>query len=103
MFKLQDKIERVLLEYEMKNEDLYNLSTALPANVNIQYDVKTLVKSEFVYDMEPELLDRGISDEEYLMIVRRRAESKLIKMKIIYKLHNSHDLNEKEKTYLKHW
>lgn len=87
----------------MKNEDLYNLSTALPANVDIQYDVKSLVKSEFVYDMEPELIDRGISDEEYLMIARKRAESKLIKMKIIYKLDKSHELTENEKVYLKHW
>lgn len=90
---LQDKIDRVLLEYEMKNEDLYNLSTALPTSVNIQYDVKSLIKSEFVYEMEPELMDKGLTDEEYLMISRRRAESKLIKMKIIYKMNKSEELS----------
>lgn len=61
--------------------------------MNIQYDVKSLVKSEFVYDMEPELIDRGISDEEYLQLSRRRAESKLIKSKIIYKINKSEQLS----------
>lgn len=76
----------------MTNEDLYNLSSALPTSIDIQYDVKSLVKSEFVYDIEPELADKGLTDEEYLMIARRRAESKLIKMKIIYKLNKSEEL-----------
>jgi hypothetical protein len=55
--KLEDKIDRVLLEYEMKNEDLYQLSSPLPSSVNIEFDVKSLIRSEFVYEMEPELND----------------------------------------------
>ena len=51
--------------------------------------MKTLVKSEFVYDVDPELIDKSLSSEEYLEGFRRRAEAKLIKSKIIYKLQNS--------------
>lgn len=71
---------------EMKNEDLLNISSPLRTSIKINYDMKSLVKSEFVYDMDPELVDKDLTDEEYLNITRRRAESKLIKMKIIYKL-----------------
>lgn len=84
--KLMEKIEKVLLDERIKNEDLTNLSSSLKQNVSVQYDMKSLVKSEFVYDMEPELIDMELSDEEYLRIARRRAETKLIKSKIIYKI-----------------
>jgi hypothetical protein len=36
--------------------------------------------------MEPELVDKALSDEEYLQLARKRAETKLIKMKILYKI-----------------
>ena len=81
-----EKIEKVLLDERIKNEDLTDLSSSLKQNVSVQYDMKSLVKSEFVYDMEPELIDMELSDEEYLRIARRRAETKLIKSKIIYKI-----------------
>jgi hypothetical protein len=51
--------------------------------------MKTLVKSEFIYDVEPELLEESLSDEKYLELSRIRAEAKLIKMKIIHKLYNT--------------
>ena len=65
--------------------------------------MKTLVKSEFIYDVEPELLDPSITDEQYLAQSRIRAEAKLIKLKLIYKLYNSQELSANEKTYLKQW
>lgn len=71
--------------------------------MSIQVDLKSLIKSEFVYDYEPELIDSSISDAEYLDITRRRAETKLIKMKILYKLNHSHELSANEKLYLKEW
>lgn len=52
----------------MKNEDLYQLSSPLQARVSIDVNMNTLVKSEFVYDIEPELNDQGLSDQEYLNI-----------------------------------
>lgn len=73
----------------MKNEDLINLSSSLKQSINVNYDMKSLVKSEFVYDVEPELVDNELSDHEYMQIARRRAEAKLIKMKIIYKMNQN--------------
>jgi hypothetical protein len=58
----------------------------LKQNISINYDMKSLVKSEFINDVEPELVDQDMNDEEYLRLARRRAESKLIKTKIIYKI-----------------
>jgi hypothetical protein len=54
--------------------------------VNIKYDMRTLVKSEHVYDVDPDLQDPDMSAEDYLTLSRRRAESKLIKSKLIFKL-----------------
>jgi len=66
--------------------------------------MKTLVKSEFIYDVEPELLDESVTDAQYLEQSRRRAEAKLIKMKLIHKLYNStQELTQNESTYLKQW
>ena len=58
----------MLLENEKENEDFGSLSHALEANVRVNYDLKTLIKSEFVYDIEPELIDKSINDDEYLLI-----------------------------------
>lgn len=76
----------MLLDERIKNEDLTNLSSSLKQSISISYDMKSLVKSENVFDMEPELIDSEISDSDYLRQARRRAESKLIKTKIIYKM-----------------
>ena len=56
-------------------------------NVRVTCDIKSLIKSEFVYDKEPELEDASLSGEQFLDIQRRRAETKLIKTKIIYKMY----------------
>lgn len=74
---------------EARNEDLLNVSDSMESHVQVNYDMKTLVKSEFVYDIDPEVVDQSMSDEEYLEMFRRRAETKLIKSKIIFKLYGS--------------
>ena len=71
---------------ELQNDDLLNVSSPLKTSVKINYDMKSLIKSEFVFDKDPDLINAGLSDEEYLSLSRRRAESKLIKTKIIYKM-----------------
>ena len=59
----------------------------MKTEVNVRYDLRTLIKSEFVYDVDPDLsVEAGLSAEEYLALSRRRAEAKLIKSKIIYKV-----------------
>ena len=54
---LNEKIEDTLMQEEMRNQDLNDLSSSLKTRVNVKYDLKTLVKSELVNDIEPELLD----------------------------------------------
>ncbi len=66
--------------------------------------MRTLVKSEFVYDVDPDLtVEAGLSAEEYLALSRRRAEAKLIKSKIIYKINQGLTLSNNEKAYMKQW
>lgn len=77
----------MLLQNELENEDLTSLSHSINSNVNVNYDLKTLAKTEYLYDVEPELLDKTLSAEEFLDIKRRQAESKFIKTSIIYKLY----------------
>ena len=103
--KLQDKIEDILLSEEIQNQDLFDLSSAgLKTEVNVRYDMRTLVKSEFIHDIDPDLsVEAGLSAEEYLALSRRRAEAKLIKSKIIYKINQGAALSNNEKAYMKQW
>lgn len=73
---------------DLQNQDTLDLSTAgLKTEVSVKYDMRTLVKSEFVHDVDPDLTEEaGLSAEEYLALSRRRAEAKLIKSKLIYKI-----------------
>ncbi len=101
---MQEKIEDMLMQEEMRNEDLLELSSSLKSHAQVSYDMGTLVKSEFVYDIDPELVDSEMSHEEYLDSHRRRAEAKLIKSKIIYKLRDAKaELTPLERQYLKQW
>ena len=61
------------------------------------------MKSEFVYDVDPDLQNPNMSDFAYLELQRKRAETKLIKSKIIYKQHHDLQLSESESKYLKIW
>ena len=97
-------MDKILLDIEIKNEDLMDLSSSMPSNVNVTYDMKSLIKSEFVYDVDPDLENSGLTGEEFLELTRRRSETKLIKLKIIYKLYNTdHQLTGNEKNYLAAW
>ena len=63
---LQDKIDNMLLENEMENEDMLSLSHSLRVNVKISYDLKSLLKSDNIYDVEPDLIDVSLTNEQYL-------------------------------------
>ena len=83
---LQEKVDDMLLQNYYENEDTLSLSHHLGSEVKIEYNIKSLMKSENVYDIDPELIDPEISDAQFLLFQRKRAETKLIKSKIIYKL-----------------
>ena len=53
--------------------------------MKVDYDLKSLMKSEKINDVDPELVNEEISDSVFLNNQRMRAEAKLIKMKIILK------------------
>ena len=93
----------MLIENEWENEDTTSLSHQFDSQVKINYDLKSLMKSEFVYDVDPELIDPSVSDSIFLAQQRKRAETKLIKSKIIYKQHSGIYLSPSEKKYLKKW
>jgi len=78
-------MDDMLLENWRENEDMVSLSHHLNSEVKIEYNLQSLMKSDHVYDVDPELIDSGISDERFLVQQRKRAEAKLIKAKIIYK------------------
>ena len=101
---LSEKLEETLMHAEMRDNDLLDMSSQLKSRVNVKVNLGTLMKSEFIYDVDPELEDASLSPEDYLELFRKRAEAKLIKTKIIYKLYNSEgQLTPNEKQYLKQW
>jgi hypothetical protein len=57
----------------------------MDTKINLEYNLKSLMKSEFVYDVDPDIQNPNMSDFAYLELQRKRAETKLIKSKIIYK------------------
>ena len=100
---LGDKLDDMLLENQESNEDTFNLSSHLESEINIEYNLQSLMKSDQVYDVDPELIDPDMSDTAFLQKQRLRAETKLIKSRIIYKLDQGHQLSQPEKEYLQEW
>ena len=100
---LHTKIEDMMLENQIENEDIQSMSHQFESEVKVNYDLKSLMKSEFVYDVDPELIDSELSNTQFLRQQRKRAETKLIKNKIIYKLDQEKELSANEKKYLKKW
>jgi hypothetical protein len=56
----QELIEKMLLQNYNENDDILSLSHSLRANAKITYDIPSLAKSEFVYDVCPDLLDPSV-------------------------------------------
>jgi hypothetical protein len=71
--------------------------------VKVEYDLKSLMKSEKINDVDPELVNDEISDKMFLHNQRKRAEAKIIKTKIIYKQDQGIELSPNEKRYVEAW
>jgi len=52
----------MLIENYRENEDFISLSHQLKSEVKIEYDLKSLMKSEKISDVDPELVNDEISD-----------------------------------------
>lgn len=85
MKSFSQKIEDMLLQNQRENEDILSLSHQFSSEVEVNYDLKTLMRSETISDIDPEVEAAEITDEMFLFNQRKRAETKLIKSKIIYK------------------
>ena len=93
---LDEKVVDMLLENQIENEDTISLSHQIESEVKIEYNMKSLMRSEFVHDVDPDLVNADVSDSAFLALQRRRAETKLIKAKIIYKQHEGIPLSKNE-------
>lgn len=100
---LEDKVIDMLLENRLENEDTIGLSHQVESEVKIEYHLKSLMRSEFIHDVDPDLVNEDISDAAFLALQRKRAETKLIKAKIIYKQHEGLELSANEMRYLRAW
>jgi|TARA_B110001450_G_C17203662_1_gene312487 hypothetical protein len=80
-----EKVEDMLLQNQRENEDILSLSHQFASEVKVDYDLKTLMRSETISEIDPEVDAAEVSDEMFLFNQRKRAETKLIKSKIIYK------------------
>ena len=61
------------------------------------------MRSETISEIDPEVDSAEITDKMFLLSQRKRAESKLIKSKIIYKQDQGLQLSKNEKRYLDKW
>lgn len=74
----------------------------------VKIDPETLVKPKDIaniyhYKSDPDYTRCKQNIDDMLHLKRRKAETKLIKLRIIKKLHNGNELTQTEKDYLKAW
>lgn len=101
--QIWERIEEMLIENERENEDNFNLGSMMKNRIRLDYDMKSLMRSEFIQEVDPDVANQTMTDEQFLSKQRRRAEQKLIKSKIIYKSHNEIPLSNQETRYLQAW
>jgi hypothetical protein len=56
----------MFIENYRENEDFISLSHQLKSEVKVSYDLKSLIKSEKINDVDPELVSDEISDAVFL-------------------------------------
>ena len=104
MKSLQDKVDDMLLENREENDDGISLMNQFDTTIDINYDIGSLIKSQHVYDVDPDIENADLTDEAFMNLQRRRAETKLIKSKIILKMNEGDKkLSKAEKRYLGQW
>jgi len=100
---LNKKLEDTLINYKNSIEDKFNLSKALDNTLEVTIDVGafTPVKNRSHTGLSPTDLD--MAAENFLQKQRCRAETNLVKARIIYKNHSDVPLSESEKKYMSAW
>jgi len=99
--KLERKLEDLLYNYDKGKEDYTNLSQALRNTLQVSIDLDSI---KALQDKSTaSVIDSDLSDQEFLDLERRRAETLLIKSRIAYKVNDDKVLSTAEQTYLSEW
>lgn len=64
----------MLIENDKENEDNFNLGKTMTNRIRIDYNMKSLIRSEFIQDVDPDVANQTMTDEQFLSKQRRRAE-----------------------------
>jgi len=99
--ELEKELDDILMKQERVNEDNFSLSHALKVRVRVNADTKSLLpppkkSPETVFETE-------LTDSQFLDYRRRRAETLLIKSKILHKVDKDIALTPNEHAYLQQW
>lgn len=89
-----------MLKREREDDDFVGLSSSIYKYLSVDIDIKSLGVLD---QMTSYKQNSSISDADYLHNDRCLAESRLIKTKIMYKLHEGINLTENESKYLQAW
>ncbi|CAG9316562.1 unnamed protein product [Blepharisma stoltei] len=92
---------RFALEKKTFDKDIF-YHEAYKHRIGRKTDQDSLTIEGFRIRDDPDYL-KFTSDEDYLEFKTCQAETNLIKMRLIYKLHNNQELSEIERQYLKKW
>jgi len=103
MGELNKKLEDCLINYKNSIEDKFNLSKALDNHLEVTIDVNSFTSVKKRNQTGLSATDLEIAPEVFLQKQRCRAESNLIKARIVYKMHTDLPLSESEKKYMTAW
>lgn len=98
-------MDEILVSAQQGNDDNFNLSAAHDSYAQINIDLKSLGVLDLAptKELNPWDISASNSDEEFLARERCRAEARLIKAKIIYKVYQHQPLSSAERKYKSEW
>lgn len=97
------QIEDLIMNYKMLNNDAMNLTKALDNDIEVEIDLASLDAMNPGTHQHRTMTERDLSDSAFLSRERCRAETNLIKARIVHKLYSLEPLSDNEKRYLEIW
>ena len=98
---LEKELDDILMKQERVNEDNFSLSHSLKQRVRVKADASSLLPPS---KKNPEtVFEHELDDAAFLDYRRRRAETVLIKSKIMHKVDKDVPLTANEQAYLRQW
>lgn len=68
---IDKEIEDMLLENDMENNDRLDFGAFNRTHVHVNYDLKSLFKSDFLHEVDPDVEDKTLNDQEFVYKQRR--------------------------------